>query len=492
MKPRLAVLPWLVVVLLLHLAALASASPQHSAPIKKKGLIDALKTGGLSAAELIDLISQRGVNFRVTYDDEQELLDAGASPAVVEAVKKHYRGAAVSQADRTNAANLVKSARALIDAHDINSALPVVNQAVDLDPDNADAYVVRGRIYLANNQAKRAEAEFEIALEIVPANAEARRYLLSAKSLEAGGSPGSLGTNIPAEGHAGFLGFRWRFRTNDAVVIGVLPSGSAARGGLLVDDIVLAMNGLSVKDYQQQYLNSGKLTPGAAVNLQIQRQGQALTLQLVAFPRPLDGDEALNYYGQLIQQYPGNPEGYIYRASVYFQLKNYQPALQDINTFMRLDPGDPTGYFERARIKTALGDAPGAKADQDQAARMMAPPNTPPANTQANTQPNASANTAPAFPERWTLLQVNHIFKITWVQDHIYITGIDVLATGDAEKTTDKKGAVIYKGKWHQRNANGTNSDWNMTLKTVTPERIEGTVYTRIFTGDTVTFIPAR
>jgi tetratricopeptide (TPR) repeat protein len=488
MKPRTTLAQWMMVLLLLLCLAPLRASQQHSTPIKKKGLIDALGTGGLAPTELIDLINQRGVNFRIGFDDEEDLRNAGASPAVLEAVRKHYRSTPISPTDKTNAANLLKSSRALLDAHDANSALPVVNQSLALDPDDADAYILRGRIYMAAAQPKKAEVDFNIALEIAPANAEAKRFLATSKN------PGSVvaasaasGLDIPAAGHAGFLGFRREIRNGQPTVVGVLPLGSGARAGLMVGDVVVSANGVAFKDFVDQFITPEKVTPGMAVQLQIQRQGQPLQLQLVAMPRPKISDEAINYFGQVIQQFPGSPEGYLYRASVFGQLKNYAASLEDWNMFVRLDPDDLVGYVERAKVKTALGDQVGAKADLDEVARL----NQPSAAATPNAQTANQANTT-AFPERWNLLQLNKNFTLRQIQDHFYFQGIDIQATAEAEKTTDKKGNVVYKGKWRQQNANGTLSQWNMTLKTVTAERIEGTVLTLGFSGIAVTFIPQK
>jgi tetratricopeptide (TPR) repeat protein len=235
-----------------------------------------------------------------------------------------------------------------------------------------------------------------------------------------------------------------------------------------------------------------------------------LALQLVALARPNAGDESLRYFGQLIQQFPGNPEAYYYRASVYGQLKNYAAALTDSNTFVRLNPGDVAGYEQRAAIKAAMGDQQGSKADQDAAASMLAAENggnatgktlaknTPQNNTSQNNAPpnNAPANNNPAatasYPAMWTLLEFNQSYKLTQLEDHFYFQGLTVNSTGEAGKTTDKKGNVVYKGKWRQQNTNGTVNVWNFVLKKVTPQRIEGTVMTLGFTGQTVTFVPLR
>jgi hypothetical protein len=188
---------------------------------------------------------------------------------------------------------------------------------------------------------------------------------------------------------------------------------------------------------------------------------------------------------------------------VYGQVKNYSAALDDWNNFIRLATDDPVGYGERAKVKTALGDQAGAKGDQDEFARLTAPANnTAPPNQQAgvpartprggNTAQPAAGNpaaTAP-FPQRWSLLQYNKLFTMRMVGNHLYMQSTDNVIVADAEQTADKKGAVVFKGKWRQKNANGTFSNWNMTLKTVSPERIDGTVLTLVFTGEPVTFVP--
>jgi len=510
---------WLAFFLFLNCAAPLPASPQHAAPIKKKGLIEALGIGSLSASDLVDLINQRGVNFRMDYDDEEELRNSGASPAVLEAIRKHYHGTPVSQADKTSATSLLKTSRALLDAQDANSALPVVTQALTLDQDDADAYILRGRIYLATAQPKKAGVDFHIALQIAPGNAEAKRFLATADNPGSGvvtpasngvAASSSSGLDIPSAGHTGYLGFHWGFRNGQYYVAGVLPTGSGARGGLLVGDVLVSANGLALKDFADQYVTPAKITPGMTVQLQVQRQGQPLQLQLVALPRPLIGDEALNYLGQVIQQYPGNTEAYLYRASAYEQLKNYKASLDDWNMYIRLAPQDPLGYGERAKVKTVLGDTVGAKADQDVAARLVPPSSTTPPTSPApppalppglparipGSAPAANPASTPAamgpFPERWNLLQFNKNFTMRLVADHLYMQSVDSTIVADAEKTADKKGTVVYKGKWRQKNANGTFNQWNMTLKTVTPESIDGTVLTLIFSGVQVTFTPQK
>src|SRR5438105_4044044 len=83
----------IVVCLFLVVFALSGFQAPAAKPITKRGLLDALKIGGLTTSELVRKIKERGVNFAVTSDIEDELRKSGAPPEVVQAVRDNYRGA---------------------------------------------------------------------------------------------------------------------------------------------------------------------------------------------------------------------------------------------------------------------------------------------------------------------------------------------------------------------------------------------------------------
>lgn len=83
--------------------AVGFAQAKH--PIKKKGLLDAVKLNALSTKELIARIQQRGVDFELTDEDEAELRQAGARPEVISAARENYRPAAPTVASRPAASN---------------------------------------------------------------------------------------------------------------------------------------------------------------------------------------------------------------------------------------------------------------------------------------------------------------------------------------------------------------------------------------------------
>src|SRR5947199_9581593 len=86
----------LAVAAFMMLASAAAASAQAKRPISREGLIKAVRINGLSTAELIEQINQRGVAFDMTADAEAELRQAGARPEVIEAARANYRAPAAT------------------------------------------------------------------------------------------------------------------------------------------------------------------------------------------------------------------------------------------------------------------------------------------------------------------------------------------------------------------------------------------------------------
>ena len=93
----------LLAALLVSLVVLAALShhsgfAQATHPIKKKGLLDAIKLNALSTKELVARIQQRGVDFQLTPADEAELTRAGARPEIISAARENYRPAVAAAA----------------------------------------------------------------------------------------------------------------------------------------------------------------------------------------------------------------------------------------------------------------------------------------------------------------------------------------------------------------------------------------------------------
>lgn len=77
----------------LFCVAAGGAFAQTSKPIAYKGLLNSLKTHGLTNAELTQIIKTRGVDFELTADKESELKAAGADADLLAAVRANFHGA---------------------------------------------------------------------------------------------------------------------------------------------------------------------------------------------------------------------------------------------------------------------------------------------------------------------------------------------------------------------------------------------------------------
>jgi S1-C subfamily serine protease len=79
-------------------AATAPARAQERKPISKRGLLEALRLGGLTTGELVRHVRTRGVNFRLSPEDEDEFRRVGARPELIAAVRESYRAAPAAPA----------------------------------------------------------------------------------------------------------------------------------------------------------------------------------------------------------------------------------------------------------------------------------------------------------------------------------------------------------------------------------------------------------
>jgi hypothetical protein len=64
---------------------------QASHPIKKKALLDVLKTNVVPTTRLVQEVERRGVDFKMVAADESEIRAAGGRPELIEAVRANYR-----------------------------------------------------------------------------------------------------------------------------------------------------------------------------------------------------------------------------------------------------------------------------------------------------------------------------------------------------------------------------------------------------------------
>ena len=102
MRARFLIAAVLVSLFALHPAG-AQSAPEPTKPISQQGLSEALKIGGLTTPELIQIVEKRGVSFQLTSEVEANLRAAGAEPSLLAAVRANYRPATPAPPSQTPA-----------------------------------------------------------------------------------------------------------------------------------------------------------------------------------------------------------------------------------------------------------------------------------------------------------------------------------------------------------------------------------------------------
>ena len=81
---------------ILAIAGVAQAQYKGE-PVKKDRLINVLRSRQFQTRDIVQVINESGVEFRMSPAIESELIGAGARPAVLDAVRRNFRGETVRQ-----------------------------------------------------------------------------------------------------------------------------------------------------------------------------------------------------------------------------------------------------------------------------------------------------------------------------------------------------------------------------------------------------------
>ncbi|HRH44515.1 MAG TPA: hypothetical protein PKY82_22960 [Pyrinomonadaceae bacterium] len=139
-------------------------------PVTKNGLLKALKLRQFQTADIVKIVNEQGVDFKLAGDIENELRANGARPELIEAVRRNYRGAL--KIKPTNTSNtyesLVSQAINIYEsANSANRAIEILNQAVALEPGKYRAYQMLGYVTLyGKRDFKKAEEYMRKAMDL--------------------------------------------------------------------------------------------------------------------------------------------------------------------------------------------------------------------------------------------------------------------------------------------------------------------------------------
>lgn len=166
----------------------AGNSSGNNNPVKKDKLLAVLKNKSMTNGAILDVVEKNGVDFQTNSAVEKELSVAGASPALITAVKNAYRSDRAVMEPTTTAAVSNTSAnryQSLIDGanesynRDVNANMPtgsagklqaiqMLTEATQLQPNNPVAYQQLGymTLYGTSNGFTAAENNFKKAIDL--------------------------------------------------------------------------------------------------------------------------------------------------------------------------------------------------------------------------------------------------------------------------------------------------------------------------------------
>jgi tetratricopeptide (TPR) repeat protein len=234
-------------------------------------------------------------------------------------------------------------------------ALSDVDEAIKINPDQADYYNVRAKIYAVAGDFPSALADFDTAIQLNP---EAGQYLLNRGVLFdiLGSTDRSLADFKTAQSMGGIdlpepvgrsLAYFATY-TNDPSIDEKLED-------------FRRLNRKRNKLLDTDNLHAGPVTRTYRVTLQ--SLGQAS----LALFRWNDAIEALS---ELIELSPDEPEAYKHRGDAYLGLRNYSEATIDYSRAVGLDPANSAFLTARGKAYAESGQIALARNDLDQALRI--------------------------------------------------------------------------------------------------------------------------
>lgn len=145
--------------------------------IGKAKIFEALKSREIGQKEIAAIVKECGVDFRVTAETRRELIAAGASEAVVEAVESSYRGVKQAGESSENGAAAAKASyergNKLFEEKKYAEAILAYRESLREFPNIPGAHAGIGMSYLLMKQWGEAEQNLQRAIELFPANTPA-------------------------------------------------------------------------------------------------------------------------------------------------------------------------------------------------------------------------------------------------------------------------------------------------------------------------------
>lgn len=301
----------IVVAGLISLLLFSGISAQTKKPISKKGLLEALRIGGLTTGELMLEVQQRGVDFALTREIEAELRGAGAESELIRAVASNRRSMNAPVRAANAVANEIPHLALGLVVQDLTPALAAtvsttntrgvfVSTVAKGSPAEKAGVERRDIITALNNspinnteglrrQVARLRTGEAISFTVLRNGSVQKLKIGDASASE--NKRQSAGTNDRGVSGKGRLGLSVvpltpeiaaRFRLSNVkglVVTGVDASGPAATAGIKIGDVIEEFNGQAIRIVADVETALAKTNSGR-VRLRINRAGKSLGIDL--------------------------------------------------------------------------------------------------------------------------------------------------------------------------------------------------------------------
>lgn len=146
---------FLAIFLLILIASSSLFAQYKGEPVKKDRLIKALRSRQLQTRDIVTIIRTNGVNFALTTETRQALIEAGARPEVLDAIDENLRlekdGENLASKNKTSADydDLIDQAIYVFkDKNSPQDAVQFLQAAVKIKPDDPSAFQMLGFVNL--------------------------------------------------------------------------------------------------------------------------------------------------------------------------------------------------------------------------------------------------------------------------------------------------------------------------------------------------------